>query len=105
MRRTQCGRHRKLLQVRRGNIGVESTGSRIFTVEPPAARRLQRRCNMGDDMEKIRTVGLLIADDKEYEKVESGKKRPCEVMRDLKLNESTYYRYRKRYLTEHKKGE
>ena len=25
---------------------------------------------MGDDMEKIRTVGLLIADDKEYEKVE-----------------------------------
>ena len=42
---------------------------------------------------------------KEYEKVESGKKRPCEVMRDLKLNESTYYRYRKRYLTEHKKGE
>ena len=38
-------------------------------------------------------------------KVEYGKKRPCEVMRDLKLNESTYYRYRKRYLAEHKKGE
>lgn len=39
---------------------------------------------------------------KEYEKVESGKKKPFELMRELKLNQSTYYRYRKRYLKEHK---
>ena len=42
---------------------------------------------------------------KEYEKVESGKKKPFELMKELKLNQSTYYRYRKRYLKEHKKGE
>ena len=39
---------------------------------------------------------------KEYEKVESGKKKPFELMKELKLTQSTYYRYRKRYLKEHK---
>lgn len=34
---------------------------------------------------------------KEYERVLAGKIRPFELMKELKLTESTYYRYKKRY--------
>lgn len=39
---------------------------------------------------------------KEYERVLAGKIRPFELMKELKLTESTYYRYKKRYDDEHR---
>ena len=39
---------------------------------------------------------------KEYQKVLAGKIKPFELMKELKLTQSTYYRYRKKYNDEHK---
>ena len=39
---------------------------------------------------------------KEYERVLAGKIKPFELIRELKLSQSTYYRYKKRYDEEHK---
>lgn len=39
---------------------------------------------------------------KEYERVLAGKIRPFELMKELKLTESTYYRYKKKYDNEHR---
>lgn len=40
---------------------------------------------------------------KEYERVLAGKIRPFELMKELKLTESTYYRYKKKYDEEHRR--
>lgn len=41
---------------------------------------------------------------KQYERVLAGKVKPFDLIKELKVSQSTYYRYKKRYDKEHAKG-